>query len=57
MSFETLAKILDNHCINHKIENGRFYAEEVYTINGEGFAEWRDFTNITMRALYDWLGY
>ena len=57
MNFKTLAKILDNHCINYKIENGRFYAEEVYTINGVAGAEWKDFTNITMRALRDWLGY
>lgn len=54
---EYIAGILDAHGIVTKTENGRLYAYEVGTINGELHIDLVDVTDFTTAELYTWLGY
>ena len=58
LSNSIIAKILDQHNIQHYTENGRIYALAVYTTrNGGSDYEADDLTGSTKTELAAWLGY
>jgi len=57
MSFNQIKKILSAHAIDTKEENGKLYAEELYTKDQELFSEWVNVTGFTINQLKDFLNY
>ena len=57
MTIKKLTAILENHSINYEIINGRVIAEECYTLNGLLYTDKIDLTDISLKQLYEWLGY
>ena len=57
MKSESILELLNRHGIEAKTENGRIYATETGTINGEPYSEIIDVTDFTLCKLLAWLGY
>lgn len=57
MTLIQIAKILEAHSIGYTIECGRILANDEYTIDGVLHIEHTDVTDMSMRKLFDWLGY
>ena len=57
MKAESILDLLNRHGIETKTENGRIYATEIGTINGEPYSEVIDVTEYKLADLLTWLGY
>lgn len=58
--YQTKIQTLNSYGIKSKLENGKLYAEEVYTIKFAGTTktgnDWVDVSEFTSRQLMEWLG-
>lgn len=57
MKADSILELLNRHGIEAKAENGRIYAVEIGTINGEPYSDIIDVTDFTLGKLLAWLGY
>ena len=57
MSKPFIERILDAHNIEHRDDDGRIIAVEVYTVNGVPGEDPIDVTDWSFDRLYSWLGY
>ena len=57
MKEENILDLLNRHGIETKTENGRIYATETGTINGDPYSEVIDVTEYKLTDLLTWLGY